>query len=114
MNIIIWLLATLVTIGLLYVNRIRIVFALGWIWPSIIAAWAWIRNHIFYFFCMVVMSLLATTAGMIFEIPWLTGLGMLIAISLLLAVWTPVGISLRLFRITDQVYPQYLGKVVLV
>lgn len=114
MSTLILFLVVIVVIGLLYVNRVRIVFALGWVWPSIVAAWDWIRNNIFYFFCLIVLSLLATATGMIWEISWLTGLGMLIAILLLLAAWTPVGISLRAFRITGQVYPQHLGKVILV
>lgn len=121
---IIWILAALTIIGLLYVNRARVMFALGWLWdaitdalgslwPLIVVAWAWIRNHIFYFFCVVSLSLIATSTGMIFEIPWLTGLGMLLAVLLFLMAWTPVGISLRLLRVTSQAYPQALGGAIL-
>lgn len=114
MSTLILFLVVLAVVGLFYVNRVRIVFAIGWIWPSIVATWDWIRNHIFYFFCACLLSLSMTSVGMFLQIPWLTGLGMLIAVLLLLVAWTPVGISLRLLRITGQVYPQALGVAILV
>lgn len=112
MSIIILLLLTLVIGALCYINRVRIVFTLGYIWPSITAAWAWIRNYMFYFFCAIVLSLVATAGGMIFGIPWLIGIGTLISFLLFMLAWTPAGILLRALRVTEKIYPQAIGTAI--
>ncbi|MDP2708783.1 MAG: hypothetical protein Q8O93_01895 [bacterium] len=114
MNILIWLLVILAASVLGYINRVAIGYNLGWILRNIIIpAWTWIRECMFYFFCAIVSSLVATAAGMIYGIPWLIGTGTLIAFLLFMFVWTPVGIALRAFRVTEQVYPQNLGTAIL-
>lgn len=82
----------------------------------LVDAFDWVRNasrvYLVVFLITALLSLVLLTLSLLINSPILTAMAFILAICLMIVVWLPAGIILRVFKLTDGVIPSVLKELV--
>jgi len=76
------------------------------------AIWVYSGEPAAFVFVLLIVTLLIVGVGVLTATPLMCGIGFLLAIIIFWLVWTPVGITLRFFGATKEVYAPWFGTAV--